>query len=184
MLSLGLFVRLEAKPGKEQEVAAFLKQALEMANQETTTPLWFALRLGPSTFGVFDSFHGEAGRQAHLNGPIAKALMAHPPNLLAAPPSIERTEGLGASSRRRFAARTEHRRTPLRMTRGGWHAIVIDCVPIPEASHNHCRSQRRARGRGRTAADENTGAGRPRGFTAARCAAGATRANTAAAPVM
>jgi quinol monooxygenase YgiN len=96
MLSLGLFVRLEAKPGKENEVAAFLKQGLEMAKQETTTPLWFALRLGPSTFGVFDSFHDEAGRQAHLNGPIAKALMAQAPSLFAVPPSIEKTEVLGA----------------------------------------------------------------------------------------
>ena len=96
MLSLGLFVRLEAKPGKEKEVAAFLMQGLQLAQQETTTPLWFALRLGPSTFGVFDSFHDEAGRQAHLNGPIAKALMAQAPNLFAAPPSIEQVEILGA----------------------------------------------------------------------------------------
>ena len=96
MLSLGFFVRLEAKPGKEEEVLAFLRQGLQMANQETTTPLWFALRLGPSTFGVFDSFRDESGRQAHINGPIAKALMAHAPNLLAVPPSIEKTEVLGA----------------------------------------------------------------------------------------
>lgn len=96
MLALGLFVRLEAKPGKEKDVAAFLKQGVEMANQEKTTPLWFALRLGPSTFGVFDAFADESGRQAHLNGPIAKALMAQAPNLFAAPPSIERTEILGA----------------------------------------------------------------------------------------
>ena len=77
MISLGLFVRLEAKPGKEKDVAAFLKQGLQMANQETTTPVWFALRLGPSTFGVFDAFADESGRQTHLNGPIAKALMAN-----------------------------------------------------------------------------------------------------------
>lgn len=96
MLSLGLFVRLEAKPGKEKEVSDFLSQALELANQEKTTPLWFALRLGPSTFAVSDFFHDEAGRQAHLNGPIAKALMAQAANLLAAPPSIEKTEILGA----------------------------------------------------------------------------------------
>ena len=96
MLSLGLFVRLEAKPGKEKEVAAFLKQGLQMANQERTTPLWFALQLGPSTFGVFDAFHDESGRQGHLNGPIAKALMAQAPDLFAAPPSIEKTEILGA----------------------------------------------------------------------------------------
>ena|SRR5689334_12462109 len=98
MLSLGLFVRLEAKPGKETEVAAFLQQGLQMANQEPTTPLWFALRLGPSTFGVFDAFADESARQAHLNGPIAKALMAQAPNLFAAPPSIEKTEILGAKS--------------------------------------------------------------------------------------
>jgi quinol monooxygenase YgiN len=96
MLSLGLFVRLEAKPGKEADVAAFLKQALEMAKKETTTPLWFALRLGPSTFAVFDSFHDESGRQTHLNGPIRKALMANASTLLAQPPSIEQTEVLGA----------------------------------------------------------------------------------------
>lgn len=96
MISLGLFVRLEAKPGKENELAAFLKQGLQMANQEPATPLWFALRLGPSTFGIFDAFADEAGRQAHLNGPIAKALMANAPNLLAAPPSIEKVEILGA----------------------------------------------------------------------------------------
>ena len=96
MVSLGLFVRLEAKPGKEKEVAAFLKQGLQMANQEATTELWFALRLGPSTFAIFDSFADEAGRQTHLNGPIAKALLSNAPNLLAAPPSIEKAEILGA----------------------------------------------------------------------------------------
>jgi quinol monooxygenase YgiN len=96
MPSLGLFVRLEAKPGKAEEVAAFLKQALQMANQESTTLLWFSLRLGPSTFAVFDAFHDDSGRQRHLNGPIAKALMANAPDLLAVPPSIEKTEILGA----------------------------------------------------------------------------------------
>ena len=96
MPSLGLFVRLEAKPGKEEEVATFLKQALQMANQESTTLLWFSLRLGPSTFAVFDAFHDDSGRQRHLNGPIAKALIANAPDLLAVPPSIEKTEILGA----------------------------------------------------------------------------------------
>jgi quinol monooxygenase YgiN len=96
MLTVSLFVRLEAKPGKEGEVAAFLKQGLQLANQETTTPLWFALRLGPSTFAIFDAFQDETGRQNHLNGPIAKALMAQAPNLLAVPPVIERMEVLGA----------------------------------------------------------------------------------------
>jgi quinol monooxygenase YgiN len=96
MLKLGLFARLEAKPGKEQELASFLQQGLQLANQETTTPLWFALRIGPTTFAIFDAFNDETGRQAHLNGPIAKALMAHAPSLLAAPPVIERLEVLGA----------------------------------------------------------------------------------------
>ena len=96
MVNLGLFVRLEAKPGKENEVAAFLKQGLELANQEATTPIWFALRLSPSTFAIFDAFGDEAGRQSHLNGPIAQALMAQAPNLLASPPVIERVDVLGA----------------------------------------------------------------------------------------
>ena len=95
-LKLGLFVRLEARPGKEKEVAAFLKKGLQLANHEPSTPLWFALRLGPSTFGVFDAFADESGRQAHLGGPIARALMTSAPDLLAVPPSIEKTEILGA----------------------------------------------------------------------------------------
>ena len=95
MLKLGLFVRLEAKAGKEEEVAAFLKQGLQLARAETTTPLWFAVKMGPTTFAIFDSFENESGRQAHLNGPIAKALMAQAPHLLATPPSIEPYEVLG-----------------------------------------------------------------------------------------
>ena len=96
MLTVGLFARLEAKPGKEQELAAFLMQGLQLAIQETTTPLWFALRLGPATFAIFDAFTDETGRQNHLTGPIAKALMAQTPNLLAAAPVIERADVLGA----------------------------------------------------------------------------------------
>lgn len=96
MLSLGHFVRLEAKPGKEKDVAAFLKQGVEMANHEATTPVWFAIRLGPSTFAVVDAFHDEAERQAHVTGPIAKALMAKAPELFTATPVIEKTDILGA----------------------------------------------------------------------------------------
>lgn len=95
-LKVSLFARLETKPGMEEAVAAFLKQGLDLANQEKTTPIWFALRLGPTTFAIFDAFKTEADRQAHLNGPIAKALMAQAPNLLAAPPVIEQLEILGA----------------------------------------------------------------------------------------
>ena len=96
MVTRSLFVRLEAKPGKEDEVAAFLKQGLELANQEAATPVWFALRLAPGTFGIFDAFLDEAGRQGHLNGPIAKALMAKAPELLASAPVIEQIDVLGA----------------------------------------------------------------------------------------
>ena len=96
MVNLSLFVRLEAKPGKENDVAAFLKQGLELANQEATTPIWFALRLGPSTFAVFDAFRDERGRQNHLNGPIAQALMAKASDLLVSPPTIEKMDVLGA----------------------------------------------------------------------------------------
>ncbi|HUA60377.1 MAG TPA: antibiotic biosynthesis monooxygenase [Verrucomicrobiae bacterium] len=96
MLTVAIFARLEAKPGKEDEVAAFLKQGLQLANQETTTPLWFALRLGPSTFGIFDAFADESGRKAHLSGPIAQALMAKAPELLASAPDIQQVDVLGA----------------------------------------------------------------------------------------
>ena len=96
MMKVGLLVRLEAKPGKEEDLAAFLMQGLELANQETTTPLWFALRLGSESFAIFDAFADESGRQAHLNGPIAKALMAQAPHLLAGAPSIEQVDVMGA----------------------------------------------------------------------------------------
>jgi quinol monooxygenase YgiN len=95
MVTVALFVRLETKAGKEKEVAKFLETGLAMANQETTTPIWFALRLGPTTFGIFDAFTDESGRQAHLNGPIAKALMAQAPELFSKSPAIERIEVLG-----------------------------------------------------------------------------------------
>jgi len=96
MIKHALFVRLEAKPGKEAEVTRFLEAGLGMAQQEGTTPVWFALQLGASTFGVFDAFSDEAGRQAHLDGSIAQALAANAPKLLAQAPSIELIEVLGA----------------------------------------------------------------------------------------
>ncbi len=95
MIKYALFARLEAKPGKEDDVAKFLEAGLAMAREEKTTPIWFALRLSPSTFGVFDAFEDEAGRQAHLSGPIAQALMAKAPELFATAPSIEPIEVLG-----------------------------------------------------------------------------------------
>jgi len=96
MVKVALYVRLEAKPGKEKDVAQFLEAGLGMANQETTTPVWFALQLSPSVFGIFDAFDDESGRQAHLNGPIAKALMAKAGELFSKPPAIERVDVLGA----------------------------------------------------------------------------------------
>jgi quinol monooxygenase YgiN len=95
MIKFALFARLEANPGKEAEVQQFLEAGLAMARDEATTPIWFALRLSPTTFGVFDAFETEAGRQAHLGGPIAQALMAKAPELFAKPPTIEPIDVLG-----------------------------------------------------------------------------------------
>ena len=90
MEKLALLARLEAKPGKEQEVADFIKGALPLAEAEPGTISWYALQIGPSTFGIFDTFADEAGREAHLGGEIAKALMARADELLATPPVIEK----------------------------------------------------------------------------------------------
>jgi|SRR5215831_18984582 len=96
MVTHSLYVKLHAKPGKEEAVAAFLQEGLKMARQESTTPVWFALRLDNSTFAIFDAFADEQGRQTHLSGPIAKALMTQAPQLLSEAPAIERVEVLGA----------------------------------------------------------------------------------------
>lgn len=96
MVNVALFVKMQAKPGKEAQVEAFLKSALPLANQETGTLLWFALKFGPSTFGIFDAFADDAGRQAHLNGAIAAALMANAADLLAEMPTIESVDVLAA----------------------------------------------------------------------------------------
>ena len=96
MVQVALLVRLEAKPGKEGHVENFLRGGLPLAQQEPATTAWFAIRLGPSTFGIFDAFPDEAGRQAHLSGPIAAALMAKASELLAKPPVIEKVDVLAA----------------------------------------------------------------------------------------
>jgi quinol monooxygenase YgiN len=96
MVHVALLARLEAKPGKEAEVADLLKSALPLANAEPATTVWFALKLGPSTFGIFDAFPDDAGRQAHLSGQIAAALMAKAPELLAKSPTIEPVDVLAA----------------------------------------------------------------------------------------
>jgi quinol monooxygenase YgiN len=96
MVQVALFVRLKAKPGKEAEVENFLRSGLPLAEAEPATTAWFAIRLGPSTFGIFDAFPDESGRQAHLSGPIAAALMAKAGDLLAEAPAIERADVLAA----------------------------------------------------------------------------------------
>lgn len=95
-VNLALFVRLEAKPGKEAEVEKFLHAGLPLVQQEPDTAVWFALRLGPKTFGIFDAFASEAGRQAHIAGKVAAALMARAPELFSEPPTIEKVEVLAA----------------------------------------------------------------------------------------
>ena len=99
MIRKALFVRLEAKPGKEQAVADFLAAGLEMTNQEATTPIWFALRLSPTTFGVFDAFASEADRQAHRAGNMAQSLMARVDEMLARPPSVEQIDVLAMKNK-------------------------------------------------------------------------------------
>lgn len=96
MVTKGLFVRLEAKPGKEEEIARFLSGALPLAEEEKATTAWFAIRLGPATFGIFDVFPDESGRQAHLSGPIAAALMKRAAELFSRPPEIEKLDVLAA----------------------------------------------------------------------------------------
>ncbi|HEX3531169.1 MAG TPA: antibiotic biosynthesis monooxygenase [Thermoanaerobaculia bacterium] len=96
MVKVALWVRLEAKPGKEAEVESFLKGGLAIVQEEPATTAWFAVRLNPSTFGIFDAFPDDAGRQAHLSGRVAAALMAKAPELLAQPPSIEKIDVLAA----------------------------------------------------------------------------------------
>jgi len=96
MVKVALFVRLEAKPGKEKEVENFLLGGLPIVQEEPATTVWFGIRLGPSTFGIFDAFPDEAGRQAHLTGKVAAALMAQAGDLFATPPSIEKVDVLAS----------------------------------------------------------------------------------------
>ena len=96
MANVAPYVRLEAKPGKEKDVEAFLKDGLAVVQGEPATTAWFALRMGPSTFGIFDAFPDEAGRQAHLSGRVATALMQKAADLLARPPAIEKVDVLAA----------------------------------------------------------------------------------------
>jgi quinol monooxygenase YgiN len=94
MVNVGLLVRLEAKPGREGDVEAFLRNGLALVEAEPATIVWFGLRIGPSTFGIFDAFRDEAGRSAHLVGRVAAALGEKASELLATPPTIERVDVL------------------------------------------------------------------------------------------
>ena len=96
MVTTGLIVRLEARAGKEEEVAAFLQGALPLVNDEPDTVAWFGIRIGESSFAIVDAFPDQAGRQAHLDGPVAAALMEHAGELLASPPVIEPVDVLAA----------------------------------------------------------------------------------------
>jgi quinol monooxygenase YgiN len=98
MDKFALLALLQAKPGKEQETEAFLKSAQPLAVQETATTSWYAVKLGPSKFGIFDTFRDEAGRNAHLTGEIAKALFARAEDLFAVPPQVEKLEILAVKS--------------------------------------------------------------------------------------
>ena len=96
MVKLALLARMEAKPGKAEEAATFLRSALPLAQEESGTSVWFAWRIGASTFGIFDAFPDESGRQAHLSGQIAAALMAKAPDLFVDTPNIEKLDVLAA----------------------------------------------------------------------------------------
>ena len=96
MVKLALFVKLEAKPGKEKDVENFLSSGLPLVQQESATIAWFGIRLGPSTFGIFDAFPDEGGRQAHLSGRVAAALMEKAGDLFSKAPSIEKVDIIAA----------------------------------------------------------------------------------------
>jgi quinol monooxygenase YgiN len=96
MVNVALFVRLEAKPGKEADVAKFLRDGLAIVQEEPATTAWFAIQIAPSTFGIFDAFPNEAGRQAHLSGRVAAALMARASELFSQPPAIEKVDVLAS----------------------------------------------------------------------------------------
>ena len=92
MDTVGLLVMLEAKPGKEDELASFLAGALPLVQEEPQTTAWFAVRLAPARFAIFDTFPDDPGRDAHLSGPVAAALMEHAPDLLSQTPEIQKLD--------------------------------------------------------------------------------------------
>lgn len=132
MVTAGLYVRLEAQPGKEQHVADFLRDALPLVTAEPATTAWFAIRIGPSTFGIFDVFPNDEGRQAHLSGKVAAALKARASELFVQPPAIEKLDVLAAKldEPQKVASHGNEARIPLqvgselRITNSG--EVVVD----------------------------------------------------------
>ena len=96
MVKRALAVILKAKPGKESEVEAFLNGGLTLVNDEPLTVTWYAVKYDDTTFGIFDTFEGDEGRDAHLNGKVAEALMANASELLAEPPQIKKVDVIAA----------------------------------------------------------------------------------------
>jgi quinol monooxygenase YgiN len=96
MVKVGILARMEPKPGKEDEVAAFLEGALPLVQVEPGTVTWYAIRIGPSEFGIFDTFEDDASRQAHLSGKVAEALMANASELFVRPPDIGQVDILAS----------------------------------------------------------------------------------------
>ena len=96
MVHVALLIRIEAKPGREADVESFLQAGLAWVEEELATTAWFGVRMGPSTFGIFDAFPDEAGREAHLSGRVAAALTAKAAELFANPPVIEKLDVLAA----------------------------------------------------------------------------------------
>jgi len=112
MVTVGLLVRLAAKPGREPELEEFLRSALPLVEDEPGTVAWFALKFGPFSFGIFDAFPHDTARQAHLAGRVAAALMARAADLLAAPPEIEQIDTLASKLPRSAGALLSQGRTP------------------------------------------------------------------------
>ncbi len=98
MDKFAIWAQMEAKPGKEQEVEAFLKSAQPLAEQESGTTTWYALKIGPSKYGIFDTFANEDARNAHLGGEIAKALFAQAEDLFVRAPEIDKPEILAVKA--------------------------------------------------------------------------------------
>lgn len=98
MVKFAIWATVQAKAGKEAQVESFLKSAQQLAEAEPQTVSWYALNLGSGRFGIFDTFQDESGREAHLNGEIAKALMANAKDLLAFEPQIQKIEILAAKA--------------------------------------------------------------------------------------